>query len=850
MIVQEYLVKHHFTQNGNLQCVNPDNPNEMIILSTSFVKQDTLVIVDHLSIFNTKFSYKRYCQKQNEWMQTYCQVYRFIETDLKMAELFVSTGSESDGEFFRNPLIEDTVDYIASRTYNREEHSIDPSPLEYYFEERFADTYGEEALSYLSREYSMILMNGKTGYLDYVLIHQDGTIFGIEENGVTYHHPYIIKQGKYRDILMKQNSLISQGGKMFRWDTESIQNPGKVNDEIREFFGEVLNYRNQTSLASKRKFSLYHHQKESLQELKFRREEADGSASLVVLPTGTGKTQIALEDLTHYQKTMPNTNVLVMVPTWDLKNQWIRKFEEQDDFKGNVKVRTYAGCSRKYHNEAADAYDYLIIDEAHHAVAPTLKKVIRHYQPDFLLGLTATDKRLDEKRLEDVFGKYDVQMDLKEAMQKGILCPIRAFRLETNIDLSKVRFNQKDYFAADLQKNILVPSRDQLIADTIKKYFGVHLSDKSGIVFCVNIKHAKDMASLLNKRGISAASVDGKDPKRFDKIERYMKREIRFLCTCSLLTEGWDAPHTSVIVMARPTLSRVLYTQQLGRGTRTSPGKEALIVIDVVDNYGAYGRITNRPWSLHALFGTTGYWPFGDILNPDDQVLEIDTIYGKEMKLAPIDVFTMQQLYGEHLGEEQLARELFVSTGTVKSWIQKGRIVPDADIPMGRSHIRLFAKKQVSEIRTQMNLNEHTEETIVEDFWEFINKGDYSFSYKMPFLIALLAEVDSAGEADVERVFFRYQQFYLDRLEQRLQIDRSKSPYNREEILNDKKFLKNSMLQNPFEKFERKRFMYHAKDLKRISIHHRIWNDFVENHGIDRLRDKMKSDLNTYYQGF
>jgi superfamily II DNA or RNA helicase len=850
MSVQDYLVKHHFTQNGNLQCENPDNPNEIIILSTGFVKRDTLVIVDHLSVFNTMFSYKRYCQKQNEWMQAYRQVYRFVETDLEMAELFVSTGSESDGNFFQNHLIEDTVDYIASRTYNREEHSIDPSPLEYYFEERFADTYGEEALSYLSREYSMILMNGKTGYFDYVLIHQDGTIFGIEENGVTYHHPYIIKQGKYRDILMKQNSLISQGGKMFRWDTESIQNPGKVNDEIREFFGEVSNYRNQISLASKRKFSLYHHQKESLQELKFRREEVDGSASLVVLPTGTGKTQIALEDLTHYQKTMPNMNVLVMVPTWDLKNQWIRKFEEQDDFKGNVKVRTYAGCSRKYHNEAADAYDYLIVDEAHHAVAPTLKKVIRHYQPDFLLGLTATDKRLDEKRLEDVFGKYDVQMDLREAMQKGILCPIRAFRLETNIDLSKVRFNQKDYFAADLQKNILVPSRDQLIADTIKKYFGVQLSDKSGIVFCVNIKHAKDMASLLNKRGISAASVDGKDPKRFDKIERYMKREIRFLCTCSLLTEGWDAPHTSVIVMARPTLSRVLYTQQLGRGTRTSPGKEALIVIDVVDNYGAYGRITNRPWSLHALFGTTGYWPFGDILNQDDQVLEIDTIYGKEMKLAPIDVFTMQQLYGEHLGEEQLARELFVSTGTVKSWIQKGRIVPDADIPMGRSHIRLFTKKQVSEIRTQMNLNEHTEETIVEDFWEFINKGDYSFSYKMPFLLALLDEVDSAGEADVDRVFFRYQQFYLDRLEQRLQIDRPKSPYNREEILNDKKFLKNSMLQNPFEKFERKRFMYHAKDLKRISIHHRIWNDFVENHGIDRLRDKMKSDLNTYYQGF
>lgn len=848
MTVQEYLVKHDFTQNGNLQYENPDNPNGMIILATSFVKQDTLVIVDHLSIFNTKFSYKRYCQKQNEWMQAFRHMYRFIETDLEMAQVFISTNSESDEKRVENHLIEDTVDYIASRTYNREEYSIDPSPLEYYFEERFSDSYGEEAYSYLSREYSMILMNGKTGYLDYVLMHQDGTLFGVEENGVTYHHPYLIKQSKYRDILMKQNSLVAQGGKMYRWDTESIQNPEKVNDEIREFFGEITNYRKQTSLTSKRKFRLYHHQQENLHELKLKREQAEGCASLVVLPTGTGKTQIALEDLAYYQKTMPNMNVLVMVPTRDLKKQWTSKFEARNDFSGNVKVRTYAGSSREYQNEASDTYDYVIVDEAHHAVAPTLKKVIRHYRPNFLLGLTATDQRLDEKRLEDVFGKYDVQMDLKEAMEKGILCPIRAFRLETNVDLSEVRFNHKDYFAADLRKNILVPSRDQLIADTIQKYFGVQLSKKSGIIFCVNIQHTKDMARLLNERGILAAAVDGKDSKRFTKIEHYQKKEIQFLCTCSLLMEGWDAPHTSVIVMARPTLSRVLYTQQLGRGTRTSPGKKALFVIDVVDNYGAYGRITNRPWSLHALFGTTGYRPFGDILKPDEQLLEMDTVYGKEMKLAPIDVFTMQQLYGEHLGEEQLARELFVSTGTVKSWVRKGRVFPDTDIPMGRSHIRLFAKNQVALIRTQMGLKEHTEETIVEDFWEFIEKGDYSFSYKMPFVLALLDEVDSVGEADVDGVFMQYQSFYLNRFEQGQYIDRPKSPYNREEILKDDKFLKNSMLLNPFEKFERKRFLYHAKDLKRISIHHRIWNDLIDNHGVERLRDKIKLDLKQYYE--
>jgi superfamily II DNA or RNA helicase len=848
MTVQEYLFTHHFTQNGYFQYGNPNDSNGRIILSTSFVKLDTLVIIDHVSVFNTNFSYRRYCQKQNEWMQAYKKVYRFIETDLEMVELFLSTEKESGSQFDRNDLLEDSVDYIASRTYNREEHSIDPSPLEYFFEDRFADCYGEEALSHLSREYSMILMNGKTGYLDYVLIHQDGRIFGIEENGVSYHHPFLIKQNKYRNILMKQNSLISQGGKMYRWDTESILNPGKVNDEIREFFGELANYKIQTSLASNRKFQLYHHQNESLKGLRFRRDESGKNASLVVLPTGTGKTQIALEDISYYQKRLLKMNVLVLVPSRALKKQWIRKFEEYKGFDGNVKVRTYAGSSRRYQQESSETYDYMIVDEAHHAVAPTLKKVIRHYQPSFLLGLTATDQRLDEKRLDDVFGKYDVQMDLKEAMEKGILCPVRAYRLETNVDLSKVRFNQNDYYAADLRKNILVPSRDQLIADTVKKYFGERLCDKSGIVFCVNIQHAKDMASLLNDRGISASSVDGKDTKRFEKIDQYMKKEIRFLCTCSLLTEGWDAPHTSVIVMARPTLSRVLYAQQLGRGTRKAPGKEALYVIDVVDNYGAYGRITNRPWSFHSLLGFPYYRPFGGLPNPDERFLEMDTIYEKEMKLAPIDIFTMQQLYSEHLGEEQLARELFVSTGTVKSWIQKGKIIPDVNIPMGRSHLCLFAKNQVSKIREKMGLKEHTEETIVKDFWEFIEKGDYSFSYKMPFVLAVLEEVDSVGEADVDRVFSRYQNFYMTRLNRKLQVDRTKSPYNRGEMLRDDKLLKRSMLQNPFEKFERKKFMYHAKDLKRFSIHHRIWNDLIDNHGLVRLRDKMEVDLKQYYQ--
>ena len=130
------------------------------------------------------------------------------------------------------------------------------------------------------------------------------------------------------------------------------------------------------------------------------------------------------------------------------------------------------------------------------------------------------------------------------------------------------------------------------------------------MIFCVNVDHAKEMAALLKKKGISAESVDGTDKKRFGKIEKYMKKEVQFLCTCSLLNEGWDAPHTSVIVMARPTMSKVLYTQQLGRGMRNADGKDHLMVFDFVDNASQY----NTPYSLHRLFKLNEYHGGGTVL--------------------------------------------------------------------------------------------------------------------------------------------------------------------------------------------------------------------------------------------
>ena len=145
--------------------------------------------------------------------------------------------------------------------------------------------------------------------------------------------------------------------------------------------------------------------------------------------------------------------------------------------------------------------------------------------------MTATPDRSDQQRLEKIFGEYEPQLSLEEAIQQGLVPPVRCYRVESNIDLSEVRFNGKEYVKNDLQRTLLVPSRDQLIADVIKKYFSEQFSKKQGVIFCVDIQHTKRMAKLFREEGIAAESVDGRDRiKARIAINKYNSHEIRFLC--------------------------------------------------------------------------------------------------------------------------------------------------------------------------------------------------------------------------------------------------------------------------------------------------------------------------------
>lgn len=311
-----------------------------------------------------------------------------------------------------------------------------------------------------------------------------------------------------------------------------------------------------------------------------------------------------------------------------------------------------------------------------------------------------------------------------------------------------------------------------------------------------------------------------------------------------MISEGWDYPELGILVMARPTLSKVLYLQQIGRGLRKTDIKKNVIVIDVVDEYGAMIKACN----MHTIFANPYYVPFGDITKIDyapGDMLVIDGIEERIERITEVDINTFEDKYGDYLSQEQLAREYFVNTGTVTSWIKKGKIKPSVEYKFGSKSLYLFSPDDVEKYRNELGIKEHNNNTIKQDFFEFLEERDYSLSYKMPFLLAFIKNVNTIGDAKIDDVLNDYIAFYQDRIDRGLQVDRGTCPYN-ETMLQDRKAICRNMLTNPFEKFERKRFLYYPKDLSIIAMNHALYSK-MNKEDWDRVKSQMQEDLQHYY---
>lgn len=801
-----------------------------------YVSDRTVLIVDEgickCDAEDEVFPYTLITDKQNYYMHRYDKVYRFLTEDKDSIEAVVQ-GAKTHVD----------MDFTI-RVANREENA-DASPLELLFERNFSNVYGMNALKYLWKEYGVVDAQGHNYFLDYYVRTGAGGI-AVEENGVSYHHPQIIGLERYRKQLQKQNTCTQWGIKLFRFSTEDCQFESRIEDDIRTFFGEDVSRFEENGLLIDRPVELYEHQVATLQDIEQKRKEGV-KTFLIVFPTASGKSKIVEEDMRAFATGKADFKALVLAPNTNIVKDWHRRIEESlQEYRDRIEVNTFAYIVRNYTNISPKEYSYIVIDEAHHAVAPMLKRVIQYFTPEFMVGLTATDQRPDKKKLESVFGSYKTGLSLIQAMEEGIVAQANVYRIETNIDLSHVRFNGKDYINADLEKSIRVTSRNELIVNVLQEYFcDGEVANRQGIIFCVNTKHTVEMEKLLNEAGISAKSYTGQT-KNADKVMAdFKKKKIRFLCACNMISEGWDYPELGILVMARPTLSKVLYLQQIGRGLRKTDVKKNVFVIDVVDEYGAMAR----PCSMHSIFQNAMYVPFGNIACRNYSVgdmIEIDGLQERVERIVEIDVTSFEDKYGDYLSQEQLAREFYVSTGTITSWIKKGKIQPTVAYPFGSKQIYLFSPEDAKRIRQELEIPEHTEETMKQDFFDFLEERDYSLSYKMPFLLSFLKNMNSIGDANIEDVLSDYIAFYEERIIRGLQVDRPSCPYNAE-TLKDKKLIKANMLTNPFEKFERKRFLYHSKDLGVISMNHALFAR-MEEEDFQRVKEQMLEDIRNYYR--
>lgn len=363
----------------------------------------------------------------------------------------------------------------------------------------------------------------------------------------------------------------------------------------------------------------------------------EGAAKgLVYAATGIGKTYLAAFDSAKYERVLfvAHREEILKQAAVSFKN--VRNSEDYGFFDGKEKDRdksvifaSVATLGRpEYLNETyfpADYFDYVIIDEFHHAVTNQYRRIVDYFQPQFLLGLTATPERMDGKNIYEICD-YNVpyQISLKEAINKGMLVPFHYYGVYDEMDYSGLRIVKGCYDEQELNKAYIGNERRY---DLIYKYYQKYRSLRA-IGFCCSRQHAEDMAKEFCQRGIASAAVySGENgayaAERNEAIRKLKNGEIRVIFSVDMFNEGVDIASLDMVMFLRPTESPVVFLQQLGRGLRLYKGKEYLNVLDFIGNYEKAGK---APLLLSGerSFSKKGSCEYQDLEYPDDCIVDFD----------------------------------------------------------------------------------------------------------------------------------------------------------------------------------------------------------------------------------
>jgi DNA repair protein RadD len=317
---------------------------------------------------------------------------------------------------------------------------------------------------------------------------------------------------------------------------------------------------------------------------------------LFVLPTGGGKTAV----FTHIAQSSPK-RVLILAHRKELIDQISERLEAPHgiimasvppNYAERIQVGSVQSVVKRLSNISPE---FIIIDEAHHAVAGQYEKIIEAFPDAFILGVTATPCRLDGKGLAHAFDTMVEGPSIKELIELGYLCQAKVYASE--VDLAKVRTVGGDYNRSDLEERM---TKSKIVGDVVNTW-RKYANDKQTIVFCVSIKHAVMVTNLFNLLGHKAESISSENSKeeREAIIMNFKEKRTKLLVSVDIISEGFDVPSCEAVVLLRPTKSLSLYMQQVGRGLRTFDGKQHAIILDHAGNCFNHGLPTqHREWEL------------------------------------------------------------------------------------------------------------------------------------------------------------------------------------------------------------------------------------------------------------
>ncbi len=352
--------------------------------------------------------------------------------------------------------------------------------------------------------------------------------------------------------------------------------------------------------------ALHNFQEEAVSELQLRRRNGDPSA-LIAMATGLGKTVVAAEFALRSQSDHSPGRILVLAHSQDILQQSERSFWQH--LPKNVSTHQMNGSERPFRsdgitfatfqtmdsvlrseNMSIPKFDIVIVDECHHAGAPTYRSVLEGLDPEFLVGLTATPWRADEVNLRDMFGDPVYSKAIVEAMNEGWLSEIDYRLLADNIPWDDLQpLTRTTLTIRQLNSRLFLPQLEDAIVGKIEDHWS-EIGRPRALVFCKTIHSAERMSAAINARGFARAEVlssgTGAGNRRIDREIKLMKFEngdIDVLCGVDIFNEGIDVPDVNLLVFLRVTHSRRIFIQQLGRGLRWRKGK-VVRVLDFVSD--------------------------------------------------------------------------------------------------------------------------------------------------------------------------------------------------------------------------------------------------------------------------